>query len=107
MLIETLRQDLIYAGRTLINNPAFTATVILSLALGIGANTAIFSLMEAVMWRMLPVRNPETLLVVARQQGANISPGFTYNQYRELRDGNAAVELAGYANRPGQREHRR
>jgi hypothetical protein len=44
---------------------------------------------------------------VARQQGANISPGFTYNQYRELRDGNAAVELAGYANRPGQREPRR
>ncbi len=55
-------QDLRYALRILRASPGFTATVVLSLALGIGANTAIFTLTDAIMWRMLPVRNPEDLL---------------------------------------------
>ncbi len=58
----TVIQDLRYAVRQLKKSPGFTAAVALSLALGIGANTAIFSLIDAVMLKFLPVRNPEQLV---------------------------------------------
>src|SRR5437667_226355 len=54
-------QDLRYGVRQLRLNPSFAIVAILSLALGIGANTAIFHLLEAVSWRTLPVRNPQEL----------------------------------------------
>src|ERR1051326_6931698 len=60
--LERLIQDLRYAARVLRKSPAFTATAILSLALGIGANTAVFSLMDALLMRWLPVRNPQELV---------------------------------------------
>jgi len=59
--IETLIQDLRYSLRTLAKNPAFTAVTVLTLALGIGVNTAIFSLINAVMFKSLPVKQPERL----------------------------------------------
>jgi predicted permease len=98
--MNSLGQDLRFALRVLGKSPGFTAAVVLSLALGIGANTAIFTLMDAVMWRMLPVREPDALLIVARQQGDSVGGGFTYGQYRRLRDHNAAVSLAGYTTAP-------
>jgi hypothetical protein len=61
---EQFVQDLRYAVRTMVANPLFTAMATLSLALGIGANTAIYSFMDAVLLRALPVRNPETLVVL-------------------------------------------
>jgi predicted permease len=61
---EQLAQDLRYALRTMRNNRAFTALVVLSLALGIGANTAIYSFMDSILLRALPVSDPESLVVM-------------------------------------------
>ena len=77
--MESVAKDILYALRVLRRNPGFTAAVVLSLGLGIGANTAIFTLLDSVLWRMLPVRDPETLLVVGQQQGTNVRTGFNYS----------------------------
>src|SRR5467141_1010919 len=58
MLMQTVWQDLRYGLRILAKNPGFTAVAVLSLALGIGANTAVFSVVNVVMLKMLPVTHP-------------------------------------------------
>ncbi len=63
-LLEELVHDLRYGGRTMLANPAFTVLASLSLALGIGANTAIYSLMDALLMRSLPVTDPASLVVL-------------------------------------------
>jgi predicted permease len=87
--MESLLLDLRLAFRLLVRSPAFTATVALSLALGIGANTAIFTLLDTVLWRTLPVKDPGGLRVIA--------PNVTYQQYRRLADDNQAADLAAYS----------
>ncbi len=62
--LEQLGQDVRYAVRTMARDRAFTALVALSLALGIGANTAIFSFMDAILWRALPVADPAALVAL-------------------------------------------
>ena len=59
--MNTLLHDLRHGIRLLAKTPGFTAVAVLSLALGIGANTTVFSLMDAVMLRSLPIQNPEQL----------------------------------------------
>jgi len=85
LLLETLINDLRYAIRLLWKSPIFTLAVMFSLALGIGANTAIFSLINAVMWRTLPVNDPEGLVLLTHSRGSTFSGGFTYQQYRVMR----------------------
>src|SRR5437763_6220917 len=62
--LSELGQDVRYGCRTMTANKAFTALAVLSLALGIGANTAIYSFMESILLRSLPVTDPESLVVL-------------------------------------------
>src|SRR4051794_29999116 len=62
--LEILAQDTRYGLRAMRSNPVFTALAVLSLAIGIGANTAIFSLVDALLLRRLPVRAPDELVVI-------------------------------------------
>jgi putative ABC transport system permease protein len=80
-----LGQDVRYAMRMLRKAPVFTAVAIGSLALGIGANTAIFTLMDAIMLRWLPVQNPQELVVLGHNP-TRFSASFNYPDYRYVRD---------------------
>lgn len=94
-MIEGALKDLRYAFRAVRKNPGFTAIVVSSLALGIGANTAIFTLIDAVMLRSLPVRLPDELVSVgdasrptALLHGGPMANLFSYPLYKRLRDEN-------------------
>jgi predicted permease len=88
-------QDLRFAVRTLAGNPSFTIVAVLTLALGIGANTAIFSLFDGILLRSLPVRDPSRLVLFSDETGEGTSTGspptgrwtyFSLDVYRQLRD---------------------
>jgi hypothetical protein len=81
--LDRLAQDLRYGLRTLAHNPGFTATAVLSLALGIGANTAIFSIINALLLRSLPLPHPEQLVQIAEEGG---NTGLTNPMWEEIRD---------------------
>jgi putative ABC transport system permease protein len=84
--IETLWQDIRYGLRMLGKNPGFTVVAVLTLALGIGANTAIFSLGNVFMFRPLPVKDADRLAVVAVQFRADADPGqLSYPDYQDYR----------------------
>ena len=90
--LESLAQDLRYAFRVLRHSPGFTAVAVLSLALGIGANTAIFSLLDALVLRMLPVANPQELWAVCRAYASGkASTAQSYPLYVLWRDHNRSI----------------
>jgi hypothetical protein len=74
---ESLLQDTAYGVRSMLRSKALTGVALLSLALGIGANTAIFSLLDAVLLRSLPVKDPQRLVLLGRAQGSGVTHGFT------------------------------
>src|SRR5215469_18761562 len=84
-LIEDLGRDLLYATRGAGRSPGFVFTALLSLALGVGANTAIFSLMNTVLMRSLPVERPEELEHVIVKNGKSSIDAFSYPSFRDLR----------------------
>ena len=85
--VDAAWQDLRAAGRALRRSPAVTAAVVVSLALGIGANTAIFSLLNALMLRPLPVRQPEQLVeLLSRYPGEPRMSAFWWRHYEHYRD---------------------
>ena len=87
-LIETFGQDVRYGLRVLARTPVITSVAILSLALGIGANTAIFSLIDGLMLRMLPVERPQELvqLQIDSHRGGEPLNSFTNPLWETLRD---------------------
>jgi putative ABC transport system permease protein len=85
--METLIQDVRLGIRMLRRSPVFTALAVLSLALGIGANTAIFTLVDAIMLRWLPVQNPQELVVLAHNP-SRPRIWFSYPDYLYIRDQN-------------------
>ncbi|HEX4231972.1 MAG TPA: ABC transporter permease [Bryobacteraceae bacterium] len=86
---EQVWQDIRFSARSLLKTPAFSMTIVLTLALGIGANTAIFSLIDSVMLRSLPVSHPEQLLQVNmgnKDVWGTKSPFFSNPVWEQLRD---------------------
>src|SRR5690242_20168538 len=83
-MFDDARQDVRYAIRALHSSPGFAAIAILSLALGIGANTAIFSLIDAVVLKTLPVTHPEQLVELSMKNVDGLS--FSNPIWEQVRD---------------------
>jgi hypothetical protein len=82
----TLFQDLRFALRQFRKAPSFTATTLLTLALGIGANTAIFSLVNSLLLKPLPVPNPEQIAALApRENSGPLQLGLSWNEFKQAR----------------------
>src|SRR6201992_3196430 len=77
--MTVLLQDLLYAFRQLRKTPGFTATVLLTLALGIGANSAIFTLVNAILLHNLPVVDPSTLIRIGDKDDCCVNGGWNDN----------------------------
>ncbi len=101
--LETFLQDAEYGVRSMLRTPAITFVALTSLALGIGANTAIFSFIDAVMLRSLPVRDPKQLFKLGDQDASGITDSFAATQlysypfYRQFQHRNAVFsDTAAY-----------
>ncbi len=92
-MVDQLGQDVRYTLRTLRKSPGFTAVALTSVALGVGANTVVYSIMQALILRPPPIRAPEEVRYLQTSKGAPIS----FPNYRDLRDGNRSFTgMAAY-----------
>ncbi len=95
--LRSVLSDCRYALRQLSSNPGFTTIAILTLALGIGANTAMFSFSDAILLRPLPVAHPAKVLTVANTTPEKVLDDLSYPDYRDLRDNSHSFsELLAY-----------
>ena len=92
--LETMRQDVVFGLRQLRKAPGFTTTVLLTLALGIGANSAIFSVVYAVMLKPLPFANSDRVITVGERVGANVN-AVTFGNYATWRDNAHSLTVIG------------
>src|ERR1044071_6134865 len=94
---DEMIQDLRFGMRMLIKNFGFTVVAVLSLALGTGANTAIFSLINKVMLQPLPIEKPEQIISLNNSSSNSMFPAFSYPNYKDFRDKNDVFSgLIGY-----------
>src|SRR2546427_6591682 len=96
--MQTFIQDLLYGARMLLKRPGPTLIATITLALGIGANLTIFSFVDTMFFRPLPVREPYQLVNV----GVGLDGGFAYSAYAHFRDHNKSFEAlaAHYSTAP-------
>ena len=110
---DDLLKDLRYAARQFVRNPVFTAVAVASMAIGIGANTAIFSVLNAAMLKSLPVRDPQGLVMLTDPNQTGVSSGMnsgergmlTYAEFTELRDHATTLESLCAVQSEMNREH--
>src|SRR6266542_7086299 len=96
--METLLKDIRYGIRGLLKRPGFTAIVVLTLALGIGANCAIFSVVDAVLLRPLPYKDPSRLVAVHEAKEGNSWSTVAYDDFNDFRDRQQSFDqLAAYS----------
>jgi macrolide transport system ATP-binding/permease protein len=103
---DEMIQDLRFGLRMLIKRPAFTIIAVLSLALGTGANTAIFSFINALLLRPLPIERPGELVSLNTAEAKQAFPAFSYPNYKDFRDRNEVFSgLIGYRFTPLSMSH--
>ncbi len=95
--MDGLLNNIRYSGRRLLQKPGFTAIAIVSLALGIGANTAIFSLVNAILIREVPLEKPEELVEIYLSRSDSEYGVFSWPDYEDFKDGTTEVfsEVSG------------
>src|ERR1044071_3465991 len=110
---ETVIKDVLYALRQFIRNPVFTVVAITSLAFGIGATTAIFSILNQILWRSLPVTEPHQLVILTTPTASGVAVGMlrgerrflSYAEFVNLRDHAATVSgICAAESAPGRRQ---
>src|ERR1700691_3191732 len=95
--VETLMQDIRYGARMLMKNPGFLIIAVITLGLGIGANTAIFSMVDSLLLRPLPVQDPGRIAVLAAQQkNGQVQPALSFPDYRDIQS-QTSESFSGFA----------
>src|SRR5215470_12581119 len=105
-MMEALLQDLRYAVRAMLKSPGFSVVALLSLTIGIGANAAIFSLVNTILFHPLPVTEPGRLVEIAPVRKGQDFNNFSFPAYKDLRDRNDVLDgMAAYRFAPMSLSH--